>query len=244
MFYIKKYKKFAKVQLQNRWKVPAIMTLIIIVITSIFSIPDYINLYTNGVFTAIMDGDFSWKTLNILNEIPSTYSTEQTFIVGILQLIIAEILSLASLNVYIKMTRSPDKVSFSSFIEGFNNWGRAVLGILWQILWTWLWTILFIIPGIIKYISYSQMFFIMAEFENVSVTKSMRISMIITRGHKWDLFVMALSFIGWQLLGIITLGISDIFVTPYIKLSFVNAYHGMLKEAIENGSLRPEDLSE
>jgi uncharacterized membrane protein len=244
MFDIQKYKRFAKIQLQNRWTVPVLMTLVIILVTSIFSIPDYIKILSSEGFEMLKSGNFSHETWQMLADSQNAATPEQTFLISLLQLIIAEILSLASLNVYIKMTRSPDKVPFSSFIEGFNNWGRAVLGSLWQLLWTWLWSMLFIIPGIIKYISYSQMFFIIAEYDNISVSKAMRISKIITRGHKWDLFVMGLSFFGWILLNILTLGLSELFTGPYIKLSFVNAYHGMLKEAVTTGAIRPEDLSE
>ena len=244
MFDRQKYKRFAKVQLQNRWLPVIFITLFTAIISSFFSIPDYMRIYNSDGFKMLLSGQWSLDTIRQIAEAENSLPANQTFLLSMVQLIIAEILEVAALNVYLKMTRSPDKVPFSAFIEGFNNWGRAVLGILWQFLWVLLWSFLFVIPGIIKYIAYSQMFFIIAEYDNVSVTKAMRISMIITKGHKWELFVMGLSFIGWILLGIITLHISDLFVTPYMKLSFVNAYHGMLKEAVETGRIRPEDLTE
>ena len=68
------------------------------------------------------------------------------------------------------MTRSPEPVSFSLFIEGLNNWLRATLATLWQFLWIFLWSLLFIIPGIIKSLAYSMMPYIVAEYKNISVT--------------------------------------------------------------------------
>ena len=142
------------------------------------------------------------------------------------------------------MTRSPEPVSFSLFIVGLNNWFRATLATLWQFLWVFLWSLLFFIPGIIKSLEYSMMFYIVAEYKNISVTKAMKISMIITRGHKMDLFVLALSFFGWILLSCLTLGIGLIFLQPYMELTYVNTFHDLLQEAIEKGSLRLEDLDD
>ena len=240
MFDRKKYKRFAKVQIKGRWTVPVIIVLLTRIVVSIFELPDYLYIYNSGAMDSLWKGNFSefWAILQ------SQPSSPTAFPLSMLQIIVAQIFDLAALNVYIKMTRSPEKVSFSSFIEGFNNWGRATLGILWQMLWTFLWMLLFFIPGFIKMISYSQMFYLLAEYDNLSVTKAMRVSMEITRGHKWDLFVMYLSFIGWELLSIITFGISNLFVSPYITLSLLNAYHGMLKEAVESGRITPEDLAE
>lgn len=240
MFDRQKYKRFARIQLQGRWAVPVIMTLIITIISSIFSVPEISRIYSSGALELFQNGSY----INAMEAINQQQASPYQFPLTLLQAIIGQILSVAALNLYLKMTRSPDKVSLSTFVEGFNNWGRAALGCLWELLWVFLWTLLFIIPGIIKAISYSQMYYLIAEYDNISVTKAMNISKIITKGHKWDIFVMGLSFIGWILLSVITLGISDLFVSPYMSLSFVNAYHAMLKEAVETGKIKPEDLSE
>ena len=44
-------------------------------------------------------------------------------------------------------------------------------------------------------------------------------------GHKMDLFIFQLSFIGWWLLCIVTLGIATIWVGPYMAVSMVNFYN-------------------
>ena len=88
------------------------------------------------------------------------------------------------------------------------------------------------------------MYYIIVEYKDVSVTKAMRISMEITKGHKWDIFVMYLSFIGWDILCILTVGIGTLWLTPYKNMTYTNAYHAMLKEAIESGRITPEDLAE
>ena len=238
MFERKKYKNFAKKQLSGRWGVPILVTLFVFVVSSIFSIPDILQLSRSGYFAAIWNND-SLAALDALNSAKST-----SFITSIVSMIISAILEVATVGVYIKMSRSPEPVAFSDFIEGFNNWARATLGALWQYLWVFLWTLLFIIPGIIKTIAYSQMYYIIAEYKDVSVTKAMRISIEITKGHKWDLFVMYLSFLGWEILAAFTLGILNLWLLPYINMTYINAYHALMKEAIESGRIKPEDLTE
>ena len=237
MFERKKYKNFAKTQLSGRWGVPILVTLFVTIIIRIFGIPDMMQLYKSGYFSALIRLD--WPGVAAASQ-----SANTSLLATLIQTIVDAILSVASINVYIKMSRSPEPVSFSDFIEGFNNWARAILSVLWQLLWVTLWTLLFIIPGIIKAIAYSQMFYIIVEYKNVSITKAMRISMEITKGHKWDLFVMYLSFLGWDLLSIMTVGILQLWLLPYKNMTYINAYHSLVKEAIESGRLKPEDFTE
>ena len=72
----------------------------------------------------------------------------------------------------------------------------------------------------------------------------MRISIEITKGHKWDLFVLSLSFLGWSILSLFTLGILQYWLTPYMNMTYVNAYHALMKEALEDGRIKPEDFTE
>ena len=239
MFDRKKYKSFAKQQLQGRWGIPILISVIITIITSIFAIPDMIRTISES--SNMLAAENMDQYVLAMSELSSSSTS---FISTIIQTIVAGILSIASLNVYIQMTRSPEPVSFSLFIEGLNNWFRATLATLWQFLWVFLWSLLFIIPGLIKSIEYSMMFYIVAEYKNISVTKAMKISMIITRGHKMDIFILELSFLGWILLSCLTLGIGLIFLQPYMELTFVNTFHDLLQEAIAKGSLRLEDLDD
>ena len=237
MFERKKYKSFAKTQLSGRWGVPILVTLFVTIIIRIFGIPDMLQLSKSGYFTALFALD--WHGVY-----DASQSADTSLIATVIQSVVDAILTVASINVYIKMSRSPEPVSFSDFIEGFNNWARAILTVLWQLLWIFLWTLLFIIPGIIKSIAYSQMYYLIVEYKDLSVTKAMRISMEITKGHKWDLFVMYLSFIGWDILSLCTLGILQLWLSPYKNMTYINAYHSLVKEAIESGRLKPEDFSE
>ena len=243
MYDRRKFKEFALKQLKGRWGIPILVTVVAGLISAIFQLPVTYKMFSSQSFY-----DFLYYSGHDLVEFLTLYSDAvngtTTRLMSFIQIFVASVLEIAVINVYINMSRSPEPVKFTTFLEGLNLCLKAILGTLWQILWVTLWTLLFIIPGIVRSIAYSQMFYILCEYKNVSVTKSMRISIIITRGHKWDLFVTYLSFLGWYLLCILSLGIGFLWLVPYMNMTLTNAYHSMLKEAIEMGKITPEDLTE
>ena len=92
-----------------------------------------------------------------------------------------------------------------------------------------LWGMLFIIPGIYKAYEYRMIPYLLAENPNLSWKEAFSISKEMMNGNKWKAFVLDLSFIGWNLLSILTLGILSIFyVNPY-KFSTNVALYEQLK---------------
>ncbi|MBQ2288589.1 MAG: DUF975 family protein [Lachnospiraceae bacterium] len=100
-----------------------------------------------------------------------------------------------------------------------------------------LWTFLLIIPGIIKNYAYRMVPFILSEYPQMPAKEALRLSNEMTRGHKMKMFILDLSFFGWMLLGVITLGISDIvFTTPYIYATEAELYHVLKMPFIRQSS--------
>ncbi|MGN7763818.1 DUF975 family protein [Paenibacillus sp. 22594] len=83
-----------------------------------------------------------------------------------------------------------------------------VLTMLWSGFLNFLWFLLLIIPGIIKSYAYSQVPYILAGNPNIGYKRAVELSRQMTHGHKFNMFVLDLSFIGWILLGLLALGIS------------------------------------
>lgn len=240
MFNRKNYKKQARQQLNKNLGTPVCISLIFLGISFLFQIPSIISLFLSEDFWTSITMPFS-STPDLMN-----YSGGLTgfpsFFVSFIQTCVEGIVNYAAITVYLKIVNSNEKATFSDFLEGLTYCGKALLATLWKTLWVFLWSLLFVIPGIIKSLAYSQMFCILGENKNISIRKSMRISTIITRNHKGDLFLMYLSFAGWGLLSLLTSGIGYIFLMPYIKLSMVNAYHGMLNDALKQGIICQEDF--
>jgi uncharacterized membrane protein len=113
--------------------------------------------------------------------------------------------------------------------EGFKDFGRALGTYLLMILYIILWTLLLVIPGIIKAISYSQTFYILAEDKSIGAEEAIKKSLTMMDGYKMKYFVLGLSFIGWILLSILTLGIGFLWLIPYMQVTFAN-FHIELKE--------------
>lgn len=117
-------------------------------------------------------------------------------------------------------------------------------GYLWMGLLTFLWSLLFFVPGIVMGIGYSMTPYILDDCPHVRAMDAVKISYKITRGYKVDLFVAALSFLGWELLSVCTFGILEILFTgPYRELTFGGIYQELKKEALANGTLTLEELT-
>lgn len=138
-------------------------------------------------------------------------------------------LSLGMTMVYLDVTYG-DPVEISTLFKGFTMMGKAIKLFLWMFLFIYLWMLLFIIPGIIKGYSYSMAYYILAENPDMKAKDAITESKIIMQGHKWELFVLELSFILWILLSIVTLGIAMIYVEPYMQLTFTNFYHNIKRQ--------------
>ena len=102
------------------------------------------------------------------------------------------------------------------FTTGFSNWGHIVLGQLLMGIFIFLWRLLLIEPGIVKAYAYAMTPYILVERPELSVNEAIGLSRRMMKGRKFDLFYLHLSFIGWALLCILTLGIGFLWLYPYM----------------------------
>ncbi len=88
-----------------------------------------------------------------------------------------------------------------------------------------LWALLLFIPGVYKKYQYRMVSYIMAEYPDMEYRRALQLSKDMMNGHKWNAFVLDLSFILWHFLGTITCGIVEIFyVQPYQQLTNAALY--------------------
>lgn len=143
-------------------------------------------------------------------------------------IIVTPAFSLSVYRVYVALTKGIAPSAGDAFC-GFDDFWAAFKVNFFVGLYTFLWSLLFCIPGIVKSFAYSMSFYILAENKGKSAHECIRESMELTNGHKMELFVLALSFIGWGLLCVVTVGIASIWVMPYMQATYANAYN-LLKE--------------
>lgn len=87
-----------------------------------------------------------------------------------------------------------------------------------------LWTFLFIIPGIIAAYSYAMTGYILAEHPDLTATEAVERSKEMMSGNRFRLFCLQFSFIGWAILCSFTLGIGNLWLTPY-KRAAITAFY-------------------
>ncbi|KRM95211.1 DUF975 family protein [Loigolactobacillus rennini] len=200
-----------------------------------------------------------WRTGILLNLIPLLLSLvlvgiifssgmvydDKSFLSRLFKIVSQLVITLASIGVtltFVRWLRNPQQkikpLQDSLFV--FNSdWFLPVLTLVIIInLFVSLWTMLFIIPGIIKAFAYRQTYMV---YQDVRLAGKQPISLLamITRsrqlmyGHKMDYFLLVLSFLGWDLLGVLTLGIGFLWIAPYQNATYAAFYNDLVKTQVK-----------
>ncbi len=111
--------------------------------------------------------------------------------------------------------------------DGFSVAGKVFIIFILQTIFVFLWSLLFIIPGLVAAYRYRLAYYILLDDPNKSPLQCIRESKLLMRGHKGEMFVLDLSFIGWQFLIIITFGILGVWKEPYIAVTYANYYNAL-----------------
>lgn len=113
---------------------------------------------------------------------------------------------------------------FNDLFSQFDRFGTGFAQHFLRSLYTLLWSLLLIIPGIIAALSYAMTPFILEEHPELTASEAIRRSKELMRGHKTDLFILELTFIGWSLLCILTLNLGHIALNPYKNAAYAVFY--------------------
>lgn len=127
----------------------------------------------------------------------------------------------ARFNLYLIDERQTDLAHIFAY---FRYWGKVTLASLLRNVYIFLWSLLFIIPGIIASYSYAMVPYLMAETPTLTAGEAVARSKEMMNGNRFSLFCLELSFIGWDLLCILTFGIGYLWLTPYKKAARADFY--------------------
>ena len=143
---------------------------------------------------------------------------------SLISLFLGGVISVGLCKFLLDMTTKREEPRFETLFSQFNIYLKTLgLNILIT-LSVCIGTILFIVPGIIVGLMFSQSYYILSEDPSKSITQCIKESVDMMNGHKWDLFYLELTFIGWWLLTAITVGIAGLWVAPYVKVTETNFY--------------------
>ena len=133
-------------------------------------------------------------------------SFASSFIVG--GLIVTGFLTFGLNRVFLQLIRGQkEKIDIADLFCGTDKFGELLVLHLMQTLFTVLWTLLFIIPGIVKGYAYSMAFYIKHDHPEYDWRQCLDESQRMMKGHKWQLFCLELSFIGWMIVGMLCCGL-------------------------------------
>jgi len=232
MFNRSQFKDLAKQQIQGKigilflcslviW---AILTVVSFLISSIMPSP-----LTSVLQSVLADPEMIFEHPEYL--IPMlTPSILSEIVKGILQSLVAVGFTMSTVMIYLGVThgRTPQ---VQDIFKGFSIWGKALWLHVLMVFFTLAWSLLFLIPGMVKSLAYSMAPRILAENPGMTARQALRESQRITNGYKLDLWVLALSFLGWILLVVPTFGLIMIYLTPYMETTSAHAYHFLKQQA-------------
>ena len=121
------------------------------------------------------------------------------------------------------------------FLLRVKKWMKASWIMFVKYVWYLLWC-LTLVGIVVKHYSYFLVPYIAAENPDMTARQAVTLSRKMMKGHKWQCFVFELSFLGWEVLGALTMGIFNVLYTnPYKVAAFTRYYAELRAEAIEKG---------
>ncbi|MGI8369100.1 DUF975 family protein [Priestia megaterium] len=206
-------KREAKASLKNRWGLAILLTVVTYGVYTLLPIP----------FEIVASGGYdNWM---------KDESDSASWISTAFAIVFSPLL-MANYWAFLGLARG-ESVQLGHLFKTFQDFGLYVksLGIYVLItLYVMLWSLLLLIPGIIKALAYSQTYYICKDNPTYSMNQAITESRRLMNGYKGQYFLLLLSFLGWFLLSIITLGIGFLWSIPYLSASLARFYENLLNE--------------
>ena len=155
-------------------------------------------------------------------------------LIGLVLFILALPLTWGFQTLFLGAVRGGEATAKDMF-EGYNKelFSRVLTTALLYYVYVFLWSLLLLIPGCIKAYSYAMTPYILKDNPEMKNNAAIEESMRMMDGHKLELFLLDLSFIGWAILSILTCCIGFLWLVPYMNMARVNFYEDLKKASVE-----------
>lgn len=155
-------------------------------------------------------------------------------LIGLVLFILALPLTWGYQTLFLGAVRGGEATAKDMF-EGYNKelFSRVLTTTLLYYVYVFLWSLLLLIPGCIKAYSYAMTPYILKDNPEMKNNAAIEESMRMMDGHKLELFMLDLSFIGWAILSILTCCIGFLWLAPYMNMARVNFYEDLKKASVE-----------
>jgi len=147
--------------------------------------------------------------------------------INLLHFIIGGVVEMGYCSFLLKQHDGRDP-QFNDLFSLFDHFGTGFAQRFLRGLYEFLWGLLLIIPGIVASYSYAMTPYILAENPNMGARDAISRSKAMMDGHKGELFMLHLSFIGWDILAALTLNIGFLWLNPYRKAAEAAFYRKLV----------------
>ena len=217
----KAMKRAARLSMRDHRPSIYVTTLVFLVITAVLEMLSTKLQFPGMKLTEIFQYQMTGEGLDLLKSAVghrSFLGTALNFAINIMTLVVSAGFSLACLSV-----SRGEPAGIGTLLDPFAFLLKVFFLNFMCLLFITLWTLLLIVPGIIAAYRYSMALFILLDDPEKGVMQCIRESKEMTYGHKWELFVLDLSFLGWAILSVIPF--VAIYTTPYIETTKANYYN-------------------
>ena len=141
-------------------------------------------------------------------------------------------LAMSMVIMFLSFVKSGEKLSAKGLTLGFKSplYSKSIVLYLLIAIYTFLWSLLLIVPGIIKSLSYALAPYILAENPELKANEAIEKSMAMMNGHKMQLFLMWLGYVGFALLSIFAFCIPLLWLYPYYQVVMAKFYEEVKSE--------------
>ena len=148
---------------------------------------------------------------------------------GLVEFILGGVIQLGYAN-YLLKQQGRQEATISDLFSEFERFGQGFAQKFLRGLYSFLWGLLFVVPGIIADLSYAMTPFIMADHPNMTASEAIAASKDMMDGHKWDLFVLRFTFIGWNIVAALTANLGNLVLNPYKNAAEAAFYRKIAKQ--------------
>ncbi len=231
------YKNEALAALKGNWAPAVLVTVVFLAIATLCIGPAEVPMLT-GTFDS--EAVAAMAAAGDLAGVMDAYSTLSSWssLSSLLRIFVYNVLSVGFAVAFLLLLRNgDDRLTSNMFEVSFRQYWHKVWGMFLMYLFIALWTLLFILPGIVKAFSYALTPYILEENPDLSANEAIDHSRAMMKGHKFDLFYLYLSFIGWFFLSFLTLGIGFFWLIPYMYTAQAAFYEDVKADYERNGGL-------
>lgn len=181
------------------------------------------------ILSHIQSGRYDYAAMYMSEYMPPASS----YIIDLALELVSYILS-AGFIIFLLNTIRNAAACYENLLDGFAIFGRIILLQILSGIFIFLWSLLLVVPGIIAAYRYRQAIYLLIDHPEMSVMDCIRESKRMMAGHKWELFVLDLSFIGWAFLSSLAMigWLVSIYTTPYFGLTYALYYEALCGRSV------------